>query len=256
MTAVRGPYLLLLADDTAAGVGAVDLIVQIVAVAQHQEGEVAAQLTVHLAAEEHHGIGLAGPLRVPEDAEPAARTLPFLHGAHRPGHAEVLLVLGDHLDQPLAAVVEQDEVLEQVEEVRLGAHPLEQRLHVHDAGFVLVEALPLAEVLEGRRVAADARVHAVAEHHERVVMKDVGDGVLVVGEVLVVGAADVAVDVLQLHEQERDAVDETDQVSAAAVERPLDPQLAHREEVIVLGVLQSRRRAGYASPCRRPDPDR
>ena len=236
--AVRGPYLLLLADDIAAGVGAVDLIVQIVAVAQHQEGEVAAQPTVHLAAEEHHGIGLAGPLRVPEDAEPAARALPFLHGAHRPVHAEVLLVLSDHLDQPLAAVVEQDEVLEQVEEVRLGAHPLEQRLHVHDAGVVLVEALPLAEVLEGRRVAANAGVHAVAEHHERVVMKDVGDGVLVVGEILVVGAPHVAVDVLQLHEQERDAVDETDKVGAAAVERPLDPQLAHREEVVVLGIVE------------------
>ena len=69
-------------------------------------------------------------------------------------------------------------------------------------------------------------------------MKDVGDGVLVVGEVLVVGAADVAVDVLQLHEQERDAVDEADQVGAAAVERPLDPQLAHREEVVVLGVVE------------------
>ena len=178
---------------------------------------------MHLAAEEHHGVGLAGPLSVPEDAEPAARALAFLHGAHRPGHAEVLLVLGDHLDEPLAAVVEEDEVLEQVEEVRLGAHPLEQCLHVHDAGFVLVEALPLAEVLEGRRVAADARVHAVSEHHERVVMEDVGNGVLVVGKVLVVGAADVAVDVLQLHEQERDAVDEADQVGAAAVERPLDP---------------------------------
>ena len=67
-------------------------------------------------------------------------------------------------------------------------------------------------------------------------MKDVGDGVLVVGKILVVCAADVAVDVLQLHEQERDAVDETDQVRAAAVERPLDPQLADREEVVVLGV--------------------
>ena len=107
-----------------------------------------------------------------------------------------------------------------------------------DAGFVLVEALPLAEVLEWRRVAADAGVHAVAEHHERVVMKDVGDCVLVVGEVLVVGAADVAVDVLQFHEQEWDAVDETDQVGPAAVERPLDPQLAHREEVVVLGVVE------------------
>ena len=69
-------------------------------------------------------------------------------------------------------------------------------------------------------------------------MKDVGDGVLVVGEVLVVGTADVAVDVLQLHEQEGDAVDETDQVGAASVERPLDPQLAHREEVIVLRIVE------------------
>ena len=64
-------------------------------------------------------------------------------------------------------------------------------------------------------------------------MKDVGDGVLVVGEILVIGAPNVAVDVFQLHEQERRTVDETDDIRPAAIKRPLDPEFAYGEEVVV-----------------------
>ena len=58
----------------------------------------------------------------------------------------------------------------------------------------------------------------VGQHDEGVVVEQVRDRVLVVGQVLLVGGADVLVDVLQLDEQERQAVDEADDVGAAAVE--------------------------------------
>ena len=69
------------------------------------------------------------------------------------------------------------------------------------------------------------------------------DRVFVVGQISLVGALNVAVDVLQLDEQQRHAVDEADDVRAPAVELPLDPQLAHAEEVVVLGVSKSKTRS-------------
>ena len=252
--AAVGPHVVVFADDAASGVRPIDLIVQVGAVAEHQEREVAAELAVHLAAEEHHGVGLPRPLRVPVDAEPAAPTVAVLDRADRPVHAEILLVLRDDLDRPVAAVVEEDEVLEEVDEVGLRADALEKRLHVDDAGLVLVEPLPLPEQLERGRPGAESGVDAVAEHDEGVVVEDVGDGVLVVGEVLVPGVADVAVDVLQLHEQQRNAVHEACEVGAAPVQRPLDPELAHDEKVVLLRLaeVEYAQRPGLLAAARFP----
>ena len=68
-------------------------------------------------------------------------------------------------------------------------------------------------------------------------MEGVGDDVLVhvVGEVVVEALADVLVDRLQLDEDQRQAVDETDQIGAAVIVRRADTgelQLAHGEEAI------------------------
>ena len=69
-------------------------------------------------------------------------------------------------------------------------------------------------------------------------MENTRNRVLVVGEIFVIRAADIAVDVLQLHEQERHAVDETDDIGSAVVQRPLDPELAHGKEVIALCIVE------------------
>ena len=65
-------------------------------------------------------------------------------------------------------------------------------------------------------------------------MEYVGNRILVVGEIFVVGTADVAMNVLQLHEQERDTVDEAHDIGAASVNRSLDPELAYGEEMVFL----------------------
>ena len=68
-------------------------------------------------------------------------------------------------------------------------------------------------------------------------MEGVGDDVLVhvVGEVVVEALADVLVDRLQFDEDQRQAVDEADQIGAAVVVRRADTgelQLAHGEKAI------------------------
>ena len=100
---------------------------------------------MHLSTEEHHGIRFTRPLCVPEDAELAAAVVARLYRPDRTVYTQILLVLSYNLDQPFSAVVEQDEVLEEVEEVRFSANALEKRLHIDHAGFVFVKALPVAE---------------------------------------------------------------------------------------------------------------
>ena len=72
-----------LAGDAAAGERLVDLIVEVVAVGHQEESEIPWHLAANLLGEERHGIGLAAPLRVPEDAEPAEIGMRPLDDVHR-----------------------------------------------------------------------------------------------------------------------------------------------------------------------------
>ena len=148
------------------------------------------------------------------------------------------MVTGEDLPDRTCRVVEQDEVLEEAEEVPPVADPLEQRLHVHGAGFLFGEPLPLVEVppLAGDR--ADLRALAVREHHDRVVVEEVRDRVAVVAVVLLERDPQIPVDVLALDEEQRQPVDEADQIGPPAVEVTADRQFADREEVVVLRGLE------------------
>ncbi|MDZ7811319.1 MAG: hypothetical protein U5L11_16370 [Arhodomonas sp.] len=116
------------------GVRLVDLGIQILAVRADQEGEIPAQTPVHLAGEEHHRVRLARTLGVPEHAELAVSGLALFDGPDRSVHAEELVVAREDLHGLPGAVVEDDEVLEQIQEVGLVADALKQSLHGHISG--------------------------------------------------------------------------------------------------------------------------
>ena len=63
------------------------------------------------------------------------------------------------------------------------------------------------------------------------------DRVAVVAEVVVIGVLEVLVRGLQLDEDERDAVDEADEIGAALVEVRVDPELGDEQEIVVLRML-------------------
>ena len=85
----------------------------------------------------------------------------------------------------------------------------------------LVEPLPLGEMLPLAGDRAVAGAVAVADDQEGVVVEGMGDDVLVhvVAQVAVEAGADVLVDRLQLDEDQRQAVDEADEIGAAVVVR-------------------------------------
>ena len=156
---------------------------------------------MHLAGEQHHRIALAGPLGMPEDAQPAPPLPAFAHRRDGPVHAEELVVAGEDLPGLPGGIVEDDEVLDEVDEIALAAHALQHRLHIDHAGLLLGQALPFVEVLPAAGDGADLRLLAVAEHHHRVVVEDVGDGVAVIRVVALEGGLQVAMDVLALDEE-------------------------------------------------------
>ncbi len=141
------------------------------------------------------------------------------------------------------ALVEQDEVLDDIQQPILGQHAVEQHLGLHAALVRLVQPLPLAEVLPLAGDRAIARAVAVADDQEGVVVEGMGDDVLVhvVAQVAVEAGADVLVDRLQLDEDQRQAVDEAHQIGAAVVvgrAQAGELQLAHRQEAVVVGVAK------------------
>ena len=160
------------------------------------------------------------------------------HRCHRLVDPQHLVVPRDHLPRRARlTLIEQDEVLDDVEQPVVRQHAVQQPLGVQAALVGLVEPLPLGEVLPLAGDGAVAGAVAVRDDQEGVVMEGLRNDALVhvVGEVVVETLADVLVDGLQLDEDQRQPVDETDQIGAAVVVRRSDAgefQLAHGEESI------------------------
>ena len=94
----------LLVGHAAADEGAPDLVVQILAVGHHQEGEVAGHDPAHLLGEERHRVGLAAALRVPEHAQPAEVGMRPLHQRQLVVFRGLRRALARHRLSPAAAL--------------------------------------------------------------------------------------------------------------------------------------------------------
>ena len=148
------------------------------------------------------------------------------------------MIAGNDFLRLARRLVEENKVLHKVHEVTLVADALEQRLHVHDTRFFFGQPLPFVKVLPLAGNATDLRLLAVTEHHHRVVVEDMGNGVAVVRVVLLKSSPEVPVDVLALDEEQWQTVDEADDVCPAAIEVTFDPQLADTKEMVVFGCLE------------------
>ena len=153
------------------------------------------------------------------------------------------MVAGDHLAcRAGLALVEQDEVLDDVQQSVVRQHAVQQYLGLYAALIRLVESLPLGEVPPLTGDGAIAGAVAVRDDQEAIVMEGMRDDVLVhvVGQVVVEPLADVLVHRLQFDEDQRQPVHEADQISAAVVVRSTDTgqlQLAHGEEPVGAGFV-------------------
>ena len=164
---------------------------------------------------------------MPEDTEPlvllGASAVQVVDGGV---DTEVLVVACDVLDQTARPFQVGDEVLEQVEQCCWLAGAAQSGLQSDlAAGAVGVDDLPVAEELPRRVCRPDLRLASVGQNHEAVGHEQLGDRVAIVGEVVVVSRLHRLVRLFELHEHQRDAVDEQRHVEPAAVEVAGDPHL-------------------------------
>ena len=157
-------------------------------------------------------------------------------------HAQILVIARHDLVRAALRSVEQDEVLDDVEQPLPVQHAVkqdfEQRLILRRLRVILVQSLPAVEMLLGRSDRPVLRIVAVGNHHQRVPVEQVRDGVLVIREVLLVGAVDVHLEALQLDEHQRQTIDEAHQVRPPQPQLAAHPQLAHRQIAVVVGVVE------------------
>ena len=97
----------------------------------------------------------------------------------------------------------------------------------------------------------------VGEDEEGVVVEKLGDGAEVVGIIIGVGVLHIDIEVLQLDEEERQAVDKAHDVRSAAVEIAMDFQFLDGKEVIVLRLVEVDEQglAGFGAAVRQFDGD-
>ena len=120
--------------NAATGEGFVDLRVQVRAVGEDEEGEVAAEFAMYFAGEENHGVAFACALCVPEDAEFAFAYFAVADGFNGAVYAEELVVAGEDFLCFTRCFVKEDEVFYDVHEVAFVADTFEEGFHIDDAG--------------------------------------------------------------------------------------------------------------------------
>ena len=100
-----------------------------------------------------------------------------------------------------------------------------------------MNALPFGEVLPRGGEAPDLAVCAVRENNEGVVPEKVWDCVFVVSKVVVIGIVKVNIYPFEFHKDQRDSVDETDQIWTSGVHLASDRKLGCSEEIVILWIF-------------------
>ena len=226
------------AQHSAVFKGIADLCVQLLPVGEHHESGRAVKFPADLLSQEQHGIALAASLGVPEHAQLAVSELALLVDLHRLVDAQILVVPGQDFGGMPAGVVKQNEILKQIHEIALVADAPQHGFQGNRTFFVLFQALPLMEKGVLAAQSTDLGFLPVGQDQESVVIKQVGDGVQIVGVIAGVGILHIHVEILQLHEQQGDAVDKSHDIRPAAVQFAVDFQFLDGQKVVVQRVIK------------------
>ena len=88
-------------------------------------------------------------------------------------------------------------------------------------------------MLPFRGNAADAGLAAIGEDDEAVIPENLGDGIFIVRQILIVGSFKCFMRCLQFNEQQGNAINKADKISPAFIHITAYPELGGQEEVII-----------------------
>ena len=192
---------LCLAQQPAVFKGITNLGVQLVPVSQDDNGGRTGEHTANLLRQKHHGVALSAALRMPEHTQLAVVQLAGLIGFDRLIDAEILVVPGKDFCCMPTRVVKQDEVFQQIKKVFLFADAAQHGFQRHAALFLFRQTLPLVEELIFAAQRADLGFRSVGEDQKSVVVKQMRNGILIVGVIVGVGVLHIHRVLFQLYEQ-------------------------------------------------------
>ena len=210
------------------------LFVQLVAIGDDHKREIAGEFAEYLRTEKHHRKALPAPLRMPEDSYFPAIFLTILEVFDSFVDAEILMILGEDFDHLAMRVVEEYEIFDNIQKSRRLTDTTDHRFEIRLHGLVLAGYfLPLCKVLESARDRAYLALDTIADDDTRIVPKNLRYRVTIVAEIVVVRIVDALGRDLELDEEERDAIDEADDIRSSFVEVAEYGHLRHDQEVII-----------------------
>ena len=227
-----------LTQQTAVFKGIADLGIQLVPVSQDNNGWRTGKLAADFLGQEHHGVAFAAALSMPENAQFSVVQLPALVSLDRLVDPEILVVPGENFGGMPAGVVIENEVFQQIQKVFLLADTPQHGFQGHTALVLLRKALPFVEKFIFAPQSTHLGLCPVGEDQKGVVIKQVWNGVQVVGIVVCVSIPHIYGVLFQLHKQQRQAIDKAHNIRPAAVQVSVDFQLLNGKEVVVPRILK------------------
>ena len=148
------------------------------------------------------------------------------------------MVAGEDFCGVSAGMVKEDEVFQKVEESLFFADAAKHSLQFHAAGVGFFEAFPFVEKFILTAEGTDFGVMAVAQDEKRVVIKELRDGILIVGKVFGKGILHIDIDCFEFHKKQGNTVDKADDIGTAAIVITVDFEFFDGEEMVVGGILK------------------
>lgn len=138
-------------------------------------------------------------------------------------HTEVLVVACQNLHRRTTAMVEENEVFKQIQQVLLLADATEHCWQFDIAVIQLCQSFPLMKELPLSTHRTHTAFHAIAKHDHGIVVEQMRYGVKVVAIVVGISILYVLVMILQFDEDDRQTIHEAHHISSALVDRSLYP---------------------------------
>ena len=215
-----------------------DLAVQFIAIRQNHDGWRTRELPADFLRQKRHGIAFSAALRMPEDAQFAVVELAVRVGFGRFIDAQILMVARHDFGGVAVGMVVEDEIFKKVEKVLLFADAA-QHGRQFDAAFIFfLEPFPVMEEFVSATERAHFRGQSIGENQKGVGVEQLRDGVQIVRIVVGIGVLHIHIRVFEFNEQQRNAVDKTDDVRPSAIQIAVDFHLLDRQKAIVLRILE------------------
>src|SRR6266566_2820338 len=148
------------------------------------------------------------------------------------------MVLRKYLDCSSTDLLKEAEILHDVQESLLLTRASDNGFQGDDADFAFgVDLLPFAEVFEPRCDCTDFGLASVRQDDEPIMPEDLRNRVPVVLEITIVSILESSVRGFQLNEDQREAVDETDEIGPTLVHLAGNPKLRGQEEIVVVRIV-------------------